>query len=214
MTDSTASIWLNRRALLVAGAAFVATPALAAVQRTVTLLGDSITAGYGLSAADALPNQLALALARLGAAAQVRGAGVSGDTTADALARMDFSIQPDTSLCIVALGGNDLLQGVDPKVVQANLTAIVRWLKARRYKVLIAGMRAPKAIGAGYAREFDAVFPAVAKGQHVGLYPYLLDGVGGDPRLNQADHIHPNPAGVKIIAQHLAPVVARALAAH
>ena len=127
---------------------------------------------------------------------------------------MDFSIQPDTSLCLVALGGNDLLQGVDPKVVQANLTAIVRWLKARRYKVLIAGMRAPKAIGAGYAREFDAVFPAVAKGQHVGLYPYLLDGVGGDPRLNQADHIHPNPAGVKIIAQHLAPVVARALAAH
>ena len=214
MTDSTASIWLNRRALLVTGAAFVATPALAAVQRTVTLLGDSITAGYGLSAADALPNQLALALARLGAAARVRGAGVSGDTTADALARMDFSIQPDTSLCIVALGGNDLLQGVDPKVVQANLTAIVRWLKARRYKVLIAGMRAPKAIGAGYAREFDAVFPAVAKGQHVGLYPYLLDGVGGDPRLNQADHIHPNPAGVKIIAQHLAPVVARALAAH
>ena len=213
MTDSTASMWPSRRTLIITGASFAATPALAAAPRTVTLLGDSITAGYGLAAADALPNQLSLALARIGAAARVRGAGVSGDTTADALARMDFSIQPDTSLCLVALGGNDLLQGVDPKVVRANLTAIVRWLKARRYKVLIAGMRAPKAIGAGYAREFDAVFPAVAKDQRVGLYPYLLDGVGGDPRLNQSDHIHPNAAGVKIIAQHLAPVVARALTA-
>ena len=214
MTDSTASIWTNRRALLAAGMALATTPALAAAPKVVTLLGDSITAGYGLSAGDALPNQLSLALARLGAGARVRGAGVSGDTTADALARMEFSVQPDTSLCVVALGGNDLLQGVDPKVVQANLTAIVRWLKARRYSVLIAGMRAPRAIGAGYAREFDAVFPAVAKGQHANLYPYLLDGVGGDPRLNQPDHIHPNPAGVKIIAQRLAPVVARALTTH
>jgi acyl-CoA thioesterase-1 len=203
---------LSRRALLAAGAAMAATPALtAAPQRTVTLLGDSITAGYGLSAADALPNQLSLALGRMGAPARVRGAGVSGDTTADALARMDFSIQPDTTLCLVALGGNDLLQGVEPKVVKANLTAIVRWLKARRYKVLIAGMRAPRTIGAGYAQEFDAAFAAVAKAQHAPLYPYLLDGVGGDPRLNQADHIHPNPAGVKIIAARLAPVVARAL---
>jgi len=214
MTDSTAFMRLSRRTLIGTGAAFAAAPALAAGPlKTVTLLGDSITAGYGLSAADALPNQLALALAKMGAPARVRGAGVSGDTTADALARMDFSIQPDTSLCVVALGGNDLLQGVEPKLVKAHLTAIVRWLNARRYKVLIAGMRAPAAIGAGYAAEFDAVFPAVAKSQHAALYPYLLDGVGGDPRLNQADHIHPNPAGVKIIAARLAPVVARALAA-
>ncbi len=214
MTDSTALMRLSRRALLATGAAFAATPALAvAPSKTVTLLGDSITAGYGLSAADALPNQLSLALAKMGAPARVRGAGVSGDTTADARARLDFSIQPDTDLCIVALGGNDLLQGVDPKVVKANLTAIVRWLKARRYKVLIAGMHAPAAIGAGYAREFDAVFPAVAKSQHAALYPYLLDGVGGDARLNQSDHIHPNPAGVKIIAARLAPVVTRALTA-
>jgi acyl-CoA thioesterase I len=213
MTDSTALTRLSRRTLLVMGGALAATPVLAAAPKTVTILGDSITAGYGLAAGDALPNQLSLALARLGAPARVRGAGVSGDTTADARARMDFSIQPDTDLCLIALGGNDLLQGVDPKVVKANLTAIVRWLKARRYKVLIAGMRAPPAIGAAYARDFDAVFAAVAKSQHAALYPYLLDGVGGDPRLNQSDHIHPNPAGVKIIAARLAPVVARALTA-
>ena len=213
MTDSTAFMRPDRRALLVAGAAFAATPALAASPKTVTLLGDSITAGLGLAAADALPNQLFLALGRIGASARVRGAGVSGDTTADALARVDFSILPDTSLCVVALGGNDLLQGVDPKVVRANLAAIVRRLKTRRIGVLIAGLRAPAAIGAGYAREFDAVFAAVARAEHAGLYPDLLDGVGGDARLNQSDHIHPNPAGVKIIARRLAPVVARALAA-
>ena len=211
MTDSTAYLRLTRRTLLAAGVVAAASPAIAAPVRTVTLLGDSITAGYGLAAADALPNQLSLVLAHIGAPVRVHGAGVSGDTTADALARVDFRVQADTGLCIVALGGNDLLQGVDPKVVKANLTAIVRRLKARKVRVLIAGMRAPAAIGAAYARDFDAIFPTVAKAEHVGLYPYLLDGVGGDPRLNQPDHIHPNPAGVKIIAQRLAPAVARAL---
>ena len=211
MTDSTAFLRVDRRALLAAAAASLPWPAIAAPTRTVTLFGDSITAGYGLAAADALPNQLSLALARIGAPARVRGAGVSGDTTTDALARVDFSVGSETSLCIVALGGNDLLQGVDPNMVKANLTAIVRRLKGRKLRVLIAGMRAPAAIGAAYARDFDAVFPAVAKAEHAGLYPYLLDGVGGDARLNQPDHIHPNPAGVKIIAQRLAPVVAQAL---
>jgi acyl-CoA thioesterase-1 len=215
MTDSTAHSRPSRRTLMITGAALAAAgPALAAAPRVVTLLGDSITAGYGLAAADALPNQLSLALTRIHASATVRGAGVSGDTSADALARIGFSVQPDTSLCLVAVGGNDLLQGVDPKVVKSNLTAILRWLTARRFKVLIAGMRAPPAISARYAHEFDALFADVAHTQHATLYPYLLEGVGGDPRLNQHDHIHPNPAGVKIIAAKLAPVVARALSGH
>jgi acyl-CoA thioesterase-1 len=210
MSKSKPFAW-DRRVFL--AAALAAGPALAGPRaRIVTMLGDSITAGYGLAAADALPAQLAAALARIGAPAVVRGAGVSGDTTADALARADFSVQADTTLCIVALGGNDLLQGLDPKAMQANLTAIVRRLKARRIGVLIAGQRAPARIGAGYARAYNAVFPAVARAEHAGLYPDLLAGVGGDPRLNQADGIHPNPAGVKIIAGRLAPVVARALA--
>jgi acyl-CoA thioesterase-1 len=181
----------------------------------VTLLGDSITAGYGLSAAAALPARLQAALNSLGVRAQVRGAGVSGDTSADGLARAGFSVQGDTTLCVVALGGNDLLQGLDPKVTQANLTQLVAQLKRRHMAVLLAGLTAPKAIGAGYATAFNAVFPAVARAQGVALYPDLLAGVSGHPNLIQGDGLHPNAAGADLIAKRLAPVVARALkAAH
>jgi len=177
----------------------------------VTLLGDSITAGFGLPAAAALPARLQAALSRLGAAARVRGAGVSGDTTADGLARVDFSVQGDTAVCVVALGGNDLLQGLDPRVTRANLEQVVRRLKARHIDVVLAGLTAPRAIGAGYARDFDSVFPAVARDTGAVLYPDLLAGVARNSALNQADGIHPNPAGVNIIAARLAPVVARSL---
>jgi acyl-CoA thioesterase-1 len=177
----------------------------------VTLLGDSITAGYGLPAAAALPAQLQAALARGGSPAMVRAAGVSGDTSADGLARLDFSVQADTALCIVALGGNDLLQGIDPKVTRANLDRIVKRLKARRIGVLLAGLAAPTVIGAGYARDFDAVFPAVAREEGVPLYANLLAGVSGHADLIQGDGIHPNAAGAKVIAARLAPVAAHAL---
>ena len=193
---------------LIAGA-LAAAPAWAARRPVITILGDSITAGLGLPAADALPDQLQAALAKRGAAAIVRGAGVSGDTTAAGLARLYFSVQPDTDLCLVALGGNDLLQGLDPKETRANLTAIVRSLKARRIGVVLAGVSAPPQVGAGYARDFDAVFAAVARAQHVRLYPDLIAGIG--PGLRQEDGIHPNAAGVKAIAARLAPVLARAL---
>jgi acyl-CoA thioesterase-1 len=205
---------LSRRALVAAALALPALPALAAARPVVTILGDSITAGLGLPAAQALPAQLEAALARIGAPAQVRGAGVSGDTTTSGLARLDFSVQGDTRVCLVALGGNDLLQGQDPATTRSNLTAIVRRLKARRIAVVLAGMVAPPAIGAGYARDYSAVFPAVARGEGVILYPNLLAGVGQNPRLNQRDGIHPNAAGVMIIAAGLAPVVARALRQH
>ena len=184
---------------------------LAKAPPVVTLLGDSITAGYGLPAGAALPAQLQIALTKLGVSATVRGAGVSGDTTADGLARADFSVQADTAVCVVALGGNDLLQGLDPKTTRANLTAIARRLKARRIRTVVAGLAAPRAIGSAYARDYDAVFPAVARDTGAMLYPDLLAGVGRMPGLNQADGIHPNAAGVKIIAARLAPVVARAL---
>jgi acyl-CoA thioesterase-1 len=201
----------TRRQLLAAGLVAAAVPALAAPRWVVTILGDSITAGYGLAEADALPARLEAALARVGVPARVRGAGVSGDTTAAGLARLGFSVQADTRLCIVALGGNDLLQGLDPRVTRANLTAIVERLKSRRIGVLIAGLTAPPAIDQAYARDFAAVFPAVAKAQRVRLYPNLLAGVGGNPHLNQRDGIHPNALGVRIIAGRLAPVAARAL---
>jgi len=173
----------------------------------ITMLGDSITAGYGLPAADALPAQLEADLAALGHPARVRAAGVSGDTAADGLARLDFSVQDDTDLCIVALGGNDMLQGIEPAATKANLRQIVQRLKARRIPVLLVGMRAPPQYGR-YATEFDGLFADLAKAEGVDLYPFLLDGVALDARYNQADSIHPNPAGVKIIAAKLAPVVA------
>ncbi len=173
----------------------------------ITMLGDSITAGYGLPAADALPAQLEADLAALGRPARVRAAGVSGDTSADGLARVDFSVQDDTTLCIVALGGNDMLQGVEPSVTKGNLQKILQRLKARKIPVLLVGMRAPPQYGR-YATEFDRLFADLARAEGVDLYPFLLDGVALDARYNQSDNIHPNPAGVKIIAAKLAPVVA------
>jgi acyl-CoA thioesterase-1 len=205
----SADSFFIRRGLVLGLAAVWAHPASAAKARVVTILGDSITAGLGLPAADALPAQLSRQLARMGSPAIVRGAGVSGDTTADGLARVGFSVQPDTTVCVVALGGNDLLQGLDPALTRANLMAVVARLKARRIGVVLAGVAVPPAVGAGYARDFTAVFPAVAKAQRVPLYPDLLAGVG--PRLRQADGLHPTAAGVKVIAQGLAPLVAGAL---
>jgi acyl-CoA thioesterase-1 len=186
--------------------------AWAARGKVVTMLGDSITAGYGLAAADALPAQLHLALEALRVPNIVRGAGVSGDTSGNAAARMDFSIRPDTSVVIVALGGNDLLQGVDTRTTRANLDRILTRLKQRRFGIVLAGLHAPVELGRGYARDFDAVFSDLARTHGVTLYPDLLAGVGRNAALNQGDGIHPNAQGVKVIAHGLAPVVARVLA--
>ncbi|MBV8682016.1 MAG: arylesterase [Caulobacteraceae bacterium] len=203
----------SRRRLLTFAAAAVLTPdfALAAPPPIVTILGDSITAGYGLPASQALPAQLQRALARLGEYASVIGSGVSGDTTADGLARLGFSVRGGTRLCIVALGGNDLLRGLDPRTVRRNLDQIVFRLKARGIPVLLAGVAAPPVIGPSYARDFDAAFASVARGARVPFYPNLLAGVYGHPALIQADGIHPNAAGAAVIATRLAPVVARVL---
>ena len=203
----------TRRSLLAGGLVLAAAPALAAPAkpRIVTILGDSITAGLGLPATDALPARLQAALARLGVSAVVRGAGVSGDTTSGGLARLDFSVQSDTDVCVVALGGNDLLQGLDPKASKRNLDAIVRRLKARRIGVVLAGLSAPPQIGKGYARDYDAMFPAVAKANAVALYPDLRKGVAGRRDLTRNDGIHPNAKGVLVMASGLAPTVARAL---
>ena len=143
----------------------------------------------------------------------MRGAGVSGDTTAGGLARVNFSVQPDTSLCVIALGGNDLLQGLDPSATRANLGAIVRRLKARGVRVVLAGIAAPPAIGRAYAADFNAAFAFVARSEHVAFYPDLLAGVGGDDTLKQRDGLHPNAAGAALIARRLAPLVARTLGA-
>jgi acyl-CoA thioesterase-1 len=203
---------LSRRAILAVALVAAARPSLAARGKVVTILGDSITAGLGLPAAQALPAQLHLALNRLGVANVVRGAGVSGDTTGDGASRADFSIQPDTSVAVVALGGNDLLQGIEPRVIRANLDKILNRLAQRHMGVVLAGMTAPPEIGRGYARDFDAVFPSVAKAHRVAFYPDLLAGVARNPKLKQADGLHPNAEGVRLISARLAPVVAKVMA--
>lgn len=201
-----------RRGVLIGLGAFAASPVLAQPARRVTMLGDSITAGYGLNARDATPAQLEAELRRLGMAARVTAAGVSGDTTAGGLARVGFSVKPDAEVCIVALGGNDLLQGQDVQVMTRNLSAIVAKLQARKIAVILAGVKAPSVIGAAYARDFNAAFAKVARERKVAaFYPDLLDGVQGVSTLNQRDGFHPNPNGAKVIARRLAPVVAQVL---
>jgi len=185
--------------------------AQAAAPPVVTILGDSITAGLGLAAADALPTQLHTALARIGVSAVVRGAGVSGDTSAGGLARLDFSVQPDTAVCVVELGANDYLQSIDPRETASNLDQIVARLKARKIAVVLAAGSAPAHSSGAYGRAFDALFPTIARARHVMLAPDFLAGVSGNPALRQADGLHPNAAGVRIMAARLAPFVARAL---
>jgi acyl-CoA thioesterase-1 len=197
------------RWLLLAGALLAVAPARAAPAPTVVMLGDSVTAGYGLGAAESLPVQLQAALARLGRPARVQAAGVSGDTTADALARVDFSVPAGTDLCLVELGGNDLLQGVDPAFIRRNLEQIVRKLKARHIRAALVGVKAPPAAGAGYARDFDAAFVTAAKDTGVPLYADWLEVVG--PALRQPDGLHPTAQGARILAASLAPFVVKSL---
>ncbi len=203
---------LVRRSLAALPLVALAWPALAARGKVVTILGDSITAGFGLPAAQALPVQLHQALNRMGVANIVRGAGVSGDTTAGGAARMDFSIQPDTAVVVVALGANDLLQGVEPRVTRANLDRILDRLKRRRMRAVLAGVQAPPEIGRRYAADFNAMFAAAARAHAVAFVPNFLEGVDRNAKLKQADGLHPNAQGVRVIAARLAPVVARVLA--
>ncbi|HVI31901.1 arylesterase [Phenylobacterium sp.] len=209
---------LTRRGLLAAGAVLAMTPALnpqarAAPARRVAVLGDSITAGYGLPASQALPARLQAELARMGQPVRVIPAGVTGDTTAGGAARVDRAVPRDVDVCVVALGGNDLLLGAEPKAVRANLDRIVRRLKGRGVTVVLAGVRVPALLGGTYAREFNGAFASVAKTHGVLFLPDLLEGVALNPNLNQRDGIHPNAAGVSLIARRLAPLVARGLRA-
>ncbi len=206
----TAQRFPSRRRFLL-GLGLLTQIAAAPKPPVVTILGDSITAGLGLPARDAMPAQLQAALGRLGVSAVVRAAGVSGDTSGGGLARVGFSVADDTRVCLVALGGNDLLQGVEPAQTRANLRGVLQKLKARRIRAVLVGVAAPPTIGAAYAREFNAIYPSLAREFSVPLYANILAGVGGHQALLQKDGIHPNADGAKRIGQALAPVVAKAL---
>ena len=179
----------------------------------VAILGDSLTAGYGLPAAEAFPARLETELRGRGLAVEILNAGVSGDTTAGGLARLDWALADAPDALIVALGGNDALRGLDPAAMEANLTAIVERAQAAGAKVMLAGMRAPPNLGRDYEAAFNAVFPRVAARRGAALYPFLLDGVAADPALNQPDGIHPSAAGAAVMARRMAPAVEEWLAA-
>ncbi len=176
----------------------------------VVMLGDSLTAGYGLRPLEALPVRLEAELARLGRTVRVLNAGVSGDTTADGLRRMDRHLSSETALCIVALGANHMMQGVPPDTVLAHLETILSRLKARGVPALLCGMRAPPWFGA-YALAFDRVFGEAARRCDAAFYPFLLDGIALDPAFALPDRIHPNARGIDRVAKRLAPVVVRLL---
>ena len=175
-------------------------------------LGDSLTAGYGLPAESALPAQLQRRLAALGHKVVIVNAGVSGDTVSGGLERLDWSIPGDAEGAIVALGANDALRGIDPAVPRKALDAILARLQSKGLEVLLAGMLAPRNLGEDYTRAFDAIYPELARRHGVELYPFLLEGVAGNARLNLGDGIHPTAEGVGLIADRMVPFVERLLA--
>ena len=175
------------------------------------VLGDSLTAGYGLPDSAAFPVRLQARLKSKGRDVTVINAGVSGDTTAGGLARLGWALADKPHYAIVELGANDALRGIDPKSTYQNLDRIITRLKQSGISILIAGMYAPPNWGREYTEEFNAIFPKLSKKHGVMLYPFFLDGVATMPKLNQRDGIHPNAAGVDEIVDRITPYVLRLL---
>jgi acyl-CoA thioesterase I len=182
----------------------------------IVALGDSLTAGLGLPANAAFPARLEQALRAKGIAVEISNAGVSGDTATGGLARLDWSVPEGTEAVIVELGANDTLRGIDPKATRQALEEIVRRLRGRGIAVLLAGMRAAPNLGADYARDFEAIYSDLAARNDLLLYPFFLDGVATDAKLNQRDGLHPTAVGVDAIVARILPkaeeLVARARA--
>jgi acyl-CoA thioesterase-1 len=193
----------------VAGAA-----ALQAQDRStqIVVLGDSLAAGYGLPASAAFPARLEQALRAKGLDAAVANAGVSGDTASDGLARLDWSVPEGTDAVILELGANDALRGVDPAVTRRALETILRRLRERNIPVLLCGMLAPRNLGRDYGRRFDAIYPELAKAEGVLLYPFFLDGVATNAKLNLPDGLHPTAAGIDVIVAGILPKVEELIA--
>jgi acyl-CoA thioesterase-1 len=182
-------------------------------RQTLLVLGDSLTAGYGLPKHQAFPARLQEALRARGLDVAVVDGGVSGDTSAGGLSRLDWvvgSANPDVA--IVELGANDGLRGLDPKAMADNLDRILAKFQQRKTRVLLAGMKAPPNFGRDYAQDYEAVFPRLAEKYGAILYPFFLDGVAAQPDLNQPDGIHPNADGVAVIVTRILPYVEKLLA--
>jgi acyl-CoA thioesterase-1 len=206
---------LFNAALLAATVVAIGVPAVsvgtAAAREPVRILalGDSLTAGYGLPQSAGFTEQLQKALRDRGHAVTIINAGVSGDTTAGGLARLDWALADRPDAAIVELGANDMLRGLDPAAAKANLDAILKRMKDRGIPVLLTGMYASPGLGRAYGEAFNGMYPELAKKYAVPLYPFFLDGVATDAALNQGDGIHPNAAGVAVIVERILPHVVR-----
>jgi len=173
----------------------------------MVVLGDSLSAGLGLSASSAFPARLQKSLKINGIEVTMINAGVSGDTSSGGRDRLDWSVPEGTEAVILELGANDALRGIDPKITRAALTDILTRLKARKVAVLLCGMVAPPNYGSDYSVRFNAIYPDLAKSFGVPLYPFFLEGVAADARLNQADGLHPTAEGVDVIVKNILPTV-------
>jgi len=194
--------------LMTAGTGFAQTKAAAEVKPIkIVVLGDSLSAGLGLSGSAAFPERLQKTLESKGIAVEISNAGVSGDTSSGGRDRLDWSVPDGTQAVILELGANDALRGTDPAVTRSALSDILTRLKARGVAVLLCGMVAPPNYGSDYSARFNAIYPDLAKSFGVPLYPFFLEGVAADAKLNQADGLHPTAEGVDVIVKNILPTV-------
>lgn len=199
------------RLLLVMLALMIPCRPAAADPVKILALGDSLTAGLGLALDDSFPTRLQAALIKDGHDVIVINGGISGDTSAGGLARLDWALADHPRLALVELGANDALRGIPPAVTRGNLDQILAKLVAAGVKPILLGMKAPGNWGAAYAGDFDKIYPDLAAQYKIPLYPFFLDGVALDPKYTQPDGMHPNSQGVTVIVDHVLPVVERAL---
>ncbi|OYQ35332.1 arylesterase [Niveispirillum lacus] len=183
------------------------TPATSGGPIKIIVLGDSLSAGYKLPREAAFTSQLEVALKAKGYDVTVPNTGVSGETTSGGLSRLDWVLGDKPDMMIVELGANDGLRGIDPARTRENLDKILSKLKEKKVPVLLAGMMAPRNLGSEYAKVFDAIYPDLAKKHGVPLYPFFLEGVAMDPKLNQEDGMHPTAEGVAVIVKNIMPSV-------
>lgn len=204
------ALWRLASAVVIVFGLFSPT-ASAAEPRRILALGDSLTAGYGLPTEEGFTEQLEAALLDAGVKARVVNGGVSGDTSAGGLARVDWLLAEKPAVVIVELGANDALRGLEPAETRRNIDALVAKVKKYGARVVLTGMMAPPNLGREYAAEFNRIFPEIAKEHKVALYPFFLDGVAANPALNQSDGIHPNAKGVTVIVERMLPVLLETL---
>ncbi len=203
--------WLQMAA--VALSLFAGAGAEAAAPKRILAFGDSLTAGPGLAAQDTLPAQLQRQLKGNGSDVEVINAGVSGDTTAMGLARLDYALSAGpVDAAILELGANDMLNGMPPKDARANLETMIKIFQSKGVTVILAGMVSSNNWGQAYRKEFDSIYPDLARKYGVTMVPFFMEGVWGDPRLLIGDGVHPNAAGVTKIARKMAPYIETALA--